>query len=147
MSQQQQGSLGRRSAMAGTEAEGRRSASRNVSGGWRAAAPELAATWSPAARRRGAVLLPRTEPSPRPRPPAPPGSGLWGRVAPHPPLCLWLGAAGPGSAEDELVQRLAAVQLRQAGAVAGPEVHRPCAGHPGRGEPLGRRRHPRLRRR
>lgn len=56
------------------------------------------------------------------------------------------GSAGSrGAAHHELVQRLAAVQLRQAGAVAGAEIHRPGAGHPGRGEPLARRRHPRLR--
>lgn len=91
------------------------------------------ATWSGRARRR------RAQPSP----------AQAEAEAAGPAAARERGSEGPGPLlrpEDELVQRLAAVQLRQAGAVSGPEVHRPGAGHPGRGEPLARRRHPRLQR-
>lgn len=75
----------------------------------------------------------------------PAGRGLAAAASPVARGCRL--RAGAGGAEDELVQRLAAVQLRQAGADPSPEIYRPGVGHPGRGEPLARRRHPRLRRR
>lgn len=140
------------SAMTGTVAEGLAPPpvmSEGAGGRLRAG---LFATWSPAARRRGAAVpsLP-SPPSRGRRPRRRRGAGSEGGSLPA-RLCAFVArrrrpGAGPGAAEDELVQRLAAVQLRQAGAVAGPKVHRPGAGHPGRGEPLARRRHPRLRRR